>query len=141
MTRAIERVLGLALGAGLGCTSATDRGLELDVQRLAREDSLPETVAARVAARGVRAVPEIEAALHSAGVAGRLNLVVALRRTGAVEAVPLLLHRATHDDDERVRLEAEHALGSWAAGRDARAEAARGALRQLAQARGETRAG
>ncbi len=132
---------GLPLFALLACTGATDRDLELDVQRLAKEDSLPESVAARVAARGVRAVPDLEAALHGAGVAGRLNLLVALRRTGAVEAVPLLLHRAQHDDDERVRLEAEHALRTWAGERGGRADAARRALRKLEEARKDTKQG
>ncbi len=131
----------LLLCALAACTSASDRGLELDVQRLAREDSLPESVVARVADRGVRAVPEIEAALHGAGVTGRLNLLVALRRAGATQAIPLLLHRAQHDDDERVRTEAEHALRSWAAEQGPRAEAARRAVRKLEEARSDTRAG
>ncbi len=132
---------GLALVALLACTGATDRGLELDVQRLAKEDSLPESVAARVASRGARAVPDLETALHGAGVAGRLNLLVALRRTGAVEAVPLLLHRAQHDDDERVRVEAEHTLRTWAGEAGGRADAARAAVRRLEEARRDTQAG
>jgi HEAT repeat protein len=121
----------------LACTRASDRGLEEDVERLAREGSLPESVVARVAARGARAVPEIEAALHAASVAGRLNLIVALGRAGACEAVPLLLHRAEHDDDERVRLAAEHALRAWAAGTGLCAKASRGAVRKLERAQKE----
>lgn len=101
-----------ALALLLACApEGIDPRVRDDVKAVA-EANAGEVEAAqeRAAAHGRAAIPEIETALQNAGVEGRLNLIGALRRIGDGEAIPLLLHRALHDDDERVRTEAEWTL-------------------------------
>jgi len=122
---------GLGLGA---CTrDADERRIrdEVDVLVL-REGQLAEDAAAVLARQfGVRAIPNIETGLHTASVTGRLNCIMALRRIGHPDAIPLLRHYATYDDEEGVRKEAEITLRQWATGTDDRATKARSALRVI----------
>lgn len=118
----------------LACSGdAADLQARADVERLAKTEGAGyERALAAVAAHGRRAIPPVETALHDAPPLARLNLLAALRRIGDPEAIPLLLHRAAHDEDERVRTDARVTLRQWADGADARAaDAARAALTRL----------
>ena len=87
---------------------------------------------------GRRAIPTIEAAMHTASPAGKKNLILALRRIADPEAVPLLEHVAQYDPSPDVRREAEWTLRQWAAGPATQplAEKARAAVRALDEAKG-----
>src|SRR5262249_23510406 len=100
-----------------------------------REGEPAEDAAAHLAKHfGVRAIPTLETALHTATPTGRLNCIMALRRIGHADAIPLLRHFAIYDEEDGVRTEAEHTLRQWAQGRDDRASRARAALRAIEEA-------
>ena len=95
----------------MSCVQDLDRDLQDDIAIVStRTGLLVEDAIARVARRGVRAIPPIETALHTARPAGRLNLVMALRRIGSPESLPLLEHLARWDSDAAVRKEADSTL-------------------------------
>ena len=153
--RAWSRVAGLAtvmvmslatlmlLLMGAGCTRDDD-AVRAEVQRLVLaegDDALAQ--AERLSRHGRRALTSIEAVLHTADEPGRKNLVVAMRRLGDEEAVPLLMHVAVYDAGASVRREAEWTLRSWAqdpAG-GARADKARQAIRRLEELKQREAAG
>ncbi len=93
-------------------------------------------MAERLGADGRRALPAIEGALHGASEPGRKNLILALRRIGDGEAVPLLRQLALYDKSASVRREAEWTLQQWSLGSDERALKARAALRVIDELRG-----
>jgi len=88
---------------------------------------------ARLARHGRRALPFIEAGLHTAEPPGRRNLVAALRRIGDAEAAPLLLHITAYDAVPTVRTDARAVLEEWATASDPRGDRARAALRRLTE--------
>lgn len=142
----IARALGCAALAAVtlgGCSSrAEDDVIRVEVQRLAlAEGDAATTSAERVSGYGRRALPTIEAVIQTADAHGRKNLVLALRRVGDGEAVPLLLHVAAWDTEPSVRTEAEWTLKTWAAAADARADKARAALRRLDELKQREEAG
>jgi hypothetical protein len=118
-----------------------ERALEEDAAAVGAASAQGEAAAARLVAAGRDAIPPIEAAMHGARIEGRLDLIVALRRIGDAEAIPLLLHRARLDADERVRKEAEFTLRGWAGEKGDRAERARRALRALEESRADAQTG
>ena len=107
------------------------------------EGALAQAAADHLQRYGKRAIPTIEAAMHTASVPGRKNLILALRRIGDVDAVPLLGHIAMTDGSPDVRREAEWTLKQWAADDKAaqRAERARSILRANDEQRGAEEAG
>jgi hypothetical protein len=107
------------------------------------EGTLAQAAADHLQRYGKRAIPTIEAAMHTASVPGRKNLILALRRIGDVDAVPLLGHIAITDGSPDVRREAEWTLKQWAADTKAtdRADRARAALRANEEQRGAEEAG
>lgn len=107
----------------------------------AREGALAERSMEELRRFGRDAIPFVEAALPKASPTGQLNLVMALRRLGDPEAIPLLRHLALRNSLEAVRIEAETTLRTWAKGRDARAEQARAALRSIEEAQGRGNTG
>ena len=110
----MSRAVVLAAFLAGGCVQDIDRDLQDDVTIVAeREGAFTEAATARLVRRGARAIPPIETALHTAGPAGRLNLIVALRRIGDRQAVPILRHFGRYDADETVRREAIFTLQSW----------------------------
>jgi hypothetical protein len=136
-------VLLLALVTLTACTRRELREREIrdEVAIIAgREGALAERSMDELKRYGRDAIPPIEAALPKASQTGQLNLVMALRRLGDPEAIPLLRHLALRNETEAVRIEAEVTLRSWAKGTDGRAEKARAALRSIdeAQGRGST---
>jgi HEAT repeat protein len=128
---------------GAGCTDAED-----DIRAhvtLAVHHEGKEALAAieHVSRHGRRAIPTVEAALHTAPPAGRKNLILALRKIADPECVPLLRQVALHDPAPDVRREAEWTLRQWAAGASGAplTEAARSAVRALDEAKGSEEAG
>ncbi|MCS6913179.1 MAG: HEAT repeat domain-containing protein [Myxococcales bacterium] len=112
------------------------------VQLAAHERGEPAQRAISLLARaGPAALPAIEAGLHAAPPHGRRNLVVALRRLGLIEAVPLLGHLAAFDDDPVVRTEARFTLGIWVAAGGRRGRAAAAALQKADEVQGSEATG
>jgi hypothetical protein len=132
----------IALLSIAGC-STDDDAIRADVQLIALTPAEGSTTQAvdRLVARGRRALPPVEAALHTADVSGRKNLVLVLRKIGDPDAVPLLRHIALFDPAPDVSREAEWTLKTWAAGRDARGDRSRAALRELDERRQREEAG
>ena len=130
----------LALAACQGDDGDRIRG---EVQLLTQQDTSDAVRAAtdRLARWGRRALPPIEAALHTADARGRKNLILALRRIGDEEAVPLLRHRALFDEEADVRREAEWTLRQWSNEKGSRADRARAAVREIDEHKGREETG
>lgn len=136
-------VLVACLIAAPACNDADD-DIRANVTLLCNHEGALATAAADHLARyGRRAIPTIEAAMHTASTAGRKNLILALRKVGDAEAVPLLGHIAVYDGAEDVRREAEWTLRKWASDGAApdRAARAKQAVRTIEEARGVEEAG
>jgi hypothetical protein len=126
-----------------GCSDVDD-DVHANVTLLCNhEGTLAQAAADHLQHYGKRAIPTIEAAMHTASVPGRKNLILALRRIGDVDAVPLLAHIAITDGSPDVRREAEWTLKSWAADTKAtdRAARAKAALRANEEQVGAEEAG
>lgn len=122
----------------LGCTDEhREQTLAEDARTVASGGAEASAALERLVAAGRPAIPAIETALYGAKIEGRLNLMVALRRIGDGAAIPLILHRARRDEDERVRNEAEWTLRKWAGGSGDRAERSREAVRALEESRAD----
>ncbi len=135
-------LIGL-LAAAPACNDADD-DIRANVTLLCNHEGVLATAAADHLARyGRRAIPTIEAAMHTASPTGKKNLILALRKIGDVEAVPLLAHIAQFEESADVRREAEWTLRQWAADAKAKQLAARArqALRTLEEARNVQDAG
>ena len=129
----MRRWLVVALLAG-GC-AVDEESIRVDVQLLA---ALPEPnprAVERLLAHGRRALPPIEAALHTADASGRKRLVLLLGRLGDPEAAPLLRHFALYDGAPEVRREAERLLVAWSTLGDALGAAAVRAVDELRERR------
>jgi hypothetical protein len=137
------KALALAsLLAGAACSDHTDDDIRAHVTVAVTSEGPQATAAAEYLARfGRRAIPTVEAAMHTASVPGRKNLILALRKIGDAEAVPLLRHLAIYEPSPDVRREAEWTLKQWAAGTDARAERAKAAVRAIDEQKGTEEAG
>ncbi len=128
----------------LACSRDSDeRKIHAEVDILVeREGQIAEDAANRLAKNfGVRAIPTLETAMHTATPVGRLNIIMALRRIGHPDAIPLLRHYAIHDEEEGVRKEAEITLRQWAGGTDDRATKARAALRTIEESQSQEKKG
>jgi HEAT repeat protein len=118
------------------CSDNSDGEIRARVAILVgHEGAQVEQAANELARYGKRSIVTLEAALHTAKPPGRKNIILALRRVGDEEAVPLLAHLAQHDGAPDVRREARFTLETWAkeTGRqqNSRAEKARAAIRRL----------
>ena len=127
---AVAAVAAAMVVVGGGC-ARDDDALRGDVQLVAALPEPSPRAVERLVVHGRRAIPLVEAALHTAEPPGRKNLLLLLRRIGDPDAVPLLRHYALYDPEPEVRVEAEWTLKQWAAGQDDRATKAREALRLL----------
>src|SRR5215470_17755458 len=108
-------VLLVALAGTPACSDADD-DIRANVTLLCNhEGALAVAAAEHLQRYGRRAIPTIEAAMHTASPVGRKNLIMALRKIGDEEAVPLLGHIAVQDGSAEVRREAEWTLRGWAA--------------------------
>jgi hypothetical protein len=129
--------------APAACNEADD-DIRANVTLLCNHECALATAAADHLARyGRRAIPTIEAAMHTASATGKKNLILALRKIGDAEAVPLLGHIAQFEPNADVRREAEWTLRQWAADDKAkdRAVRAKQAVRVLEEAKGTEDAG
>jgi hypothetical protein len=114
------------------CSDTVDNDIRAAVTLVANNEGAAEVAAEeRLERHGRRAIPTIEAALHTAGVPGRKNLIATLRRIGDEEAVPLLRHVALYDGAPDVRREALWTLKQWGQGGGSRADKARAAVRSV----------
>jgi hypothetical protein len=131
------------LAAAPACNDADD-DIRANVTLLCNHEGALATAAAEHLTRyGRRAIPTIEAAMHTASPTGKKNLILALRKIGDAEAVPLLGHLAQFEPNPDVRREAEWTLRQWAGDDQAKERAARAkqAVRALEEARGTEDAG
>src|SRR5215470_14635693 len=71
--------------APLGCSDADDQIRASVTIAVNHEGALASAAIEHLKRQGRRALPTIEAALHTAPVPGRLNLIVALRQIGDAE--------------------------------------------------------
>ena len=134
---ALRAALAALVVAAASCADHTDDRIRAEVSHLTlTTGDAAQRSAAKVAEFGRRALPQIEASLPTADAPGRKNLILALRRLGDVEAVPLLLHVAVYDADPEVRREAELTLRTWAKETSPRADKAREAARKMEEWRG-----
>ncbi|HVR60423.1 MAG TPA: hypothetical protein VMU50_00915 [Polyangia bacterium] len=107
-------VLAGALAAG-ACEDRSHRDIGDEINILTRRnDALVPPATARLAAYGRKAIPQIETALHTAAVTGRLHLLDALAKIGDAEAAPILRHVAVYDVAPEVRDAAEAIIAAWA---------------------------
>ena len=136
-------LLGWLVVAAPACNDADD-DIRANVTLLCNHEGALATAAADHLARyGRRAIPTIEAAMHTATATGKKNLILALRKIGDEESVPLLGHIARFEPNPDVRREAEWTLRQWAgdAKTPARATRAKQAVRTLEEAQGVEEAG
>lgn len=135
--------LALAFVLLVACSdSGVDDEIRAQVTLLLNQEGAPAAAAStRLIQHGRRAIPTIEAAMHTATPDGRKNLIAALRGIGDAAAIPLLRHVAIDDTSPEVQREAEWTLKKWAAERDPRGDQARAALRTIDEERGREQAG
>lgn len=138
--------LGIILAMGLaGCGGdRDDNDIRADVTLISKhEGAIAANATEHLARYGRRGIPTVEAAMHTATPTGKKNLILALRKIGDVEAVPLLRHIATFEPLEDVRREADWTLHQWAGDKSnaRRADAARAAVRAVEEARDAEQAG
>jgi hypothetical protein len=130
----VALLLGLA-ALTAACTRNDDQ-VRTDVGLLvSQEGESAQAAADRLAGHGRGVLVSLEGALHTANARGRKNVVMAMRRLGDAEAIPLLRHVAVFDAAPEVQREAEETLSAWAAGHDARGGAAQAALRAVGERR------
>jgi hypothetical protein len=128
--------LAATIAAGASCEDRSYRDIGAQINVLTkRTDSLVPRAQKTLAEIGRKAIPQIETALHTAPLAGRLNLLGALERIGDPEAIPVLRHLAIYDPNEEVRRAAETLLGAWAGKTNPRGDRARVALARVATLR------
>jgi HEAT repeat protein len=136
-------VICIALLA-VSCSDAADDDIRAHVTIAVHHEGKEAQAAADYLAKyGRRAIPTIEAAMHTASPDGRKNLILALRRIADPEAVPLLAHLAQFDPAPDVRREASWTLRKWAQGpaNQPLAEKSRAAVRALDEAKAAEESG
>ena len=119
-----------------GCDDRSYREIGANIDVLTKKsDDLPGSAIARLAKIGRRAVPQIETAMHTASARGKVDLIAALAAIGEPESAAVLQHFAVYDANPEVRSACDGLLAQWAAGRDARAVAAKQAIAQVQEKR------
>jgi HEAT repeat protein len=119
---------------GVACTDSTEDDIRAHVTLAVHQEGKEALNAVdHLVHYGRRALPTIEAALHTAPPDGRKTLILALRKIGDAESVPLLRQLALYDPAPDVRREAEWTLKGWAAGKpgDPLTEKSREAIRAI----------
>jgi hypothetical protein len=130
--------------SSIAACSENDDQIRAQVTILCNREGAPATNAAEQLARyGRRAIPMIEAAMHTATASGKKNLIMALRKIGDAEAIPLLAHMAQFEPSPDVKREASWTLKTWAADdkQPDRAAKAKAALRKIEESQGTEEAG
>ncbi|MBL8632270.1 MAG: hypothetical protein JNM40_03535 [Myxococcales bacterium] len=128
-----------SLAMVIGCAACLEQPTDLKPSVelfLTTQGEVQEQALRTLVASGRAALPPLEAALHRTEPKERRAALLALRRLGLHEAVPLLGHVAQFDADASIRADARAVLERWAAEKSPRGEAAQRAL--FAAAAGET---
>ncbi len=130
-------LLGCLPLALLACEDVSHADIADEINILVRrDDDLVPPATERLAAYKLKAIPQIETAIHTAAPSGRLHLVAALERIGDDASTPILRHVALFDTSTDVRASAEAILTRWAAAPPpARASRAAAALAEIARKR------
>jgi hypothetical protein len=137
--RIAVRLLALTVGCKDAADESHEHGLEIgsQVQLLSTtRGELAEQSLRRILPHGRAALPYLEASMHTAKALGRKNIIMALRRLGLAESVPLLGHIAAYDEERAAAREAWQTLELWASERSPRGESARQVLRKVDEVRG-----
>jgi hypothetical protein len=121
----------------LACEDVSHADIADEINILVRrDDDLVPPATERLAAYKLKAIPQIETAIHTAAPSGRSHLVAALDRIGDDASTPILRHVALYDTSPDVRASAEGILTHWAgAPPPARASRAAAALAEIARKR------
>ncbi len=126
----------LALAGGLACEDLSYKDIGAQINALStRDDVLVPPAHRRLVSYGRDAIPQIETALHTASVRGKLHLLTAIDAIGDDEAIPVLRHFAVYDSNPEVQLKCEAILKGWAARQNTRGDRARAALARIADKR------
>ena len=121
--------LAIGLAGLLGCEDMSFRDIGADINVIARRDDALVARSTKSLGRfGSKAIPQIETALHSATLRGRLNLVAALDHIGSEDAIPILRHHAVYDTRPELRKACEAVLQGWSVKQNDRGGASRLAL-------------
>lgn len=135
MLLGIVTALSLPLAA---CEDVSYRDIGAQIGVLTkRTDPLVPRAQKRLAEHGRKALVQIETALHTATLAGRLNLIGALEAIGDAEAIPILRHLAVYDPKNEARRAAEAVLTLWLDKGGSRGDASRAALARVASLRSD----
>jgi hypothetical protein len=132
-------LIGIALAVALGLSACDDRsyrsiGASIDVLTK-KTNELPGPAIEHLRKIGRRAVPQIETAMHTASVHGKLKLVAALAAIGEPESAAILQHFATYDVNAEVRAACEDVLAKWVAASDRKTAPAQLAIARIAEKR------
>jgi hypothetical protein len=128
-----------ALAVALACQDTSYRQIGAAVDVVRRDALLVPADREALARFGRQALPQIETALHTAPLRGRLNLIAVLESIGDAESIPVLRHFAVYDPSAEMQEACEAVLRAWAAASDPRGTGAAEALKSVAakRARGE----
>lgn len=113
--RAVLASWAVACGALPGCEGDVHKDIHGQIYVLVtRQDTWADKAARALQAQGLRALPQIETALHSARPEGRVRLVEVLAHIEHPDSAQLLRHVTLHDVDPRVRTLGERTLEAFA---------------------------
>src|SRR5205814_7296651 len=108
--------LALAALVLAGCEDGSYRDIGGDINVLCqRNDGLVPVATRRLVAFGRRALPQIETALHTASVSGKLHLLAAVEQIAEPEAAAIVRQFAVYDPEPQVRAACEELLTRWTA--------------------------
>ena len=114
--RWVPAVVCVAALAEAGCQGDIHKDIHGNIHVVVnRTDSFVPKAAHELQRYGLRALPQIETALHSAKPDARLRLVQVLLGIPQADTAALLRHLALFDADERVRDLSEHTIAVWGA--------------------------
>jgi len=114
-------LMSVAGGSALssGCDETYHRDVSDQINILTRRaDALVPPALERLVKIGPKAVPQIETAMHTAALPGRLMLLTALERIGSPASTAVLRHIALYDVNPEVRRRSEQILMTWAGASD-----------------------
>jgi len=135
--RALTLLAALTAVAG-GCDETYHREVSDEINILTRrQDALVPPALDRLVKIGAKAVPQMETAMHTAALPGRLALLTAFERIGSPASAAVLRHVALYDVKPEVRQRSEEILTAWTSRseRPALAAAAQSALAFVRQRR------
>jgi hypothetical protein len=104
---------------GGACDETYHREVSDEINILTRrQDALVPPAIDRLVKIGAKAVPQMETAMHTAALPGRLALLTAFERIGAPASAAVLRHVALYDVKPEIRQRSEDILTAWASAAD-----------------------